>query len=89
MTGWIIRAILFLIVLRLVLRFLRGLFDGLAPNGGAGAPRGSAPRATEQLVRDPVCGTYLPRARALTVGSGSAVRYFCSEQCREAYGKHA
>jgi len=86
MTGWIIRAILFLIVLRLVLRFLRGLFQGLAPDAASGS---RSPRAAEQLVRDPVCGTYVPRARALTAGSGSAIRYFCSEQCREAYGKHA
>jgi YHS domain-containing protein len=88
MVGWIIRAILFLIVLRLVLRFIQGLIQGLAPGSGAsGGSRGPGP--AEQLVRDPVCGTYVPRTRALTIGSGTAVRYFCSERCREAYGKHA
>jgi YHS domain-containing protein len=85
MFGWILRVVLFLIVLRLVLRFLHGLVRGLSPGSGAGR----APRAAEQLVRDPVCGTYVPRTRALTTGSGAALRYFCSEQCREAYGKHA
>lgn len=91
MFAWIWRAILFLIVLRLVLRFVQGLLQGLAPGSGSGATGGGrrAPRAPEQLVRDPVCGTYVPRARALTTGSGAALRYFCSEQCREAYGKHA
>jgi uncharacterized protein len=89
MFGWALRIILFLIVLRLVLRFVHGLFQGLAPGAGSGSGSGRAARAAEQLVRDPVCGTYLPRARALTAGSGAALRYFCSERCREAYGKHA
>lgn len=86
MIGWALRIILFLIVLRLVLRFLMGLVQGLT-----GAP-GRAPRsgpAPQRLVRDPVCGTYIPRSTALTTGSGSATAYFCSEHCREAYGKHA
>jgi uncharacterized protein len=87
MFAWTLRIILFLIVLRLVLRFLHGLFQGLAPGTATSGRR--QPRVAEQLVRDPVCGTYLPRARALTAGSGAAIRYFCSEQCREAYGKHA
>ena len=88
MFGWVLRVILFLIVVRLVLRFVHGLFQGLA-GPGSGSGSGRTPRAAEQLVRDPVCGTYLPRTRALTAGSGAALRYFCSEQCREAYGKHA
>jgi YHS domain-containing protein len=87
MFGWILRIVLFLIVLRLVLRFVHGLFQGLAGPSGAGG--GRRRREPEQLVRDPVCGTYVPRTRALTVGSGAGLRYFCSEQCREAYGKHA
>ncbi len=74
MFGWILRIVLFLIVLRLVLRFVHGLFQGL----GVGPGSGRAPRAAEHLVRDPVCGTYLPRTRALTTGSGAALRYFCS-----------
>ena len=85
MIGWVLRAVLLLIVLRLVLRFVMGLLQGLAPDGAAAGGRG----ATQHLVRDPVCGTYVPRTRALTMGSGAATRYFCSERCREAYGKHA
>jgi YHS domain-containing protein len=83
--GWAIRIILFLIVLRLVLRFVRGLLQGLRPEGHGRA----AARSSEHLVRDPVCGTYLPAARAFTLGAGAGTRYFCSERCREAYGKHA
>jgi YHS domain-containing protein len=87
MTGWILKIIVFLLVLRLVLRFVMGLLQGLAGDGGSRS-NGSS-RASQPLVRDPVCGTYVPRSRALTVGSGETTRYFCSEQCRETYAKHA
>ena len=35
------------------------------------------------LVRDPMCGTFVSPATALTSGSGSDRRYFCSEKCRQ------
>jgi len=38
-------------------------------------------------VRDPVCGTYIVRARALTAGTGDQTRYFCSEKCRDEYAR--
>jgi hypothetical protein len=38
-----------------------------------------------ELVRDPQCGTYVPKARALTVGTGEKILYFCSAACRDAY----
>ena len=38
------------------------------------------------MVRDPVCGTFLPPDAALSLAErGGAVRYFCSEKCRDAY----
>jgi hypothetical protein len=37
------------------------------------------------LVRDPNCGTYIPEARAITLGSGSHALHFCSAACRDAY----
>jgi len=39
------------------------------------------------LVRDPVCGTYVVRARALTMGAGAETMYFCSEKCRDEYAR--
>jgi YHS domain-containing protein len=38
-----------------------------------------------QMVRDPVCGTFLVPSRALTFTDRGVVRYFCSEACRQAY----
>ena len=34
------------------------------------------------MVKDEVCGTYIPREEALTDVRGGVERYFCSEECR-------
>lgn len=76
MTGFVLRVILFLIVVRLLWRFVRGVLEG------AGAFQTSQP-ASVGLVRDPVCGVFVVPSKALTAGSGAEIRYFCSEKCRE------
>ena len=37
--------------------------------------------AGEDMVRDPVCGTYIPRGDAVKKGEN----YFCSTKCRDEY----
>ena len=34
------------------------------------------------LVKDPVCGTYIPQATAIKAGE----HFFCSEECRNKFG---
>jgi uncharacterized protein len=82
---WIARAIVLLLILRFVLRLL---FGSGAPVGRPQARRASGPveRAGGELVRDPHCGTYIPKSRAIAVGSGADVKYFCSTTCRDAHG---
>ena len=75
MTGFILKVILALIVLRLMWRFVRGVLEG------AGYYQVQPP-ASVGLVRDPVCGVFVVPSRALTAGDGSETRYFCSEKCR-------
>ena len=48
------------------------------PSGGAGRP-GDAGR--DELVKDPVCNTYVLRSRAVTRESGGTTHYFCSREC--------
>ena len=95
MIGWVLRFILLMIVIRVIWRFLGGIIDGLSGDsgsrggqrsrvGGSAGPAG-APAASVPLVRDPVCGTYVVRAKALTAGSGDQTQYFCSEKCRDEY----
>lgn len=43
--------------------------------------RGARPAGPDELVKDPVCQTYVVRSRAVTRRIGGEVRYFCSEEC--------
>jgi YHS domain-containing protein len=38
-----------------------------------------------QLVRDPICGTYVVPGRALPLTAAGTTQYFCSERCREQF----
>ncbi len=50
--------------------------------------RPSIPRARaipDELVKDPVCETYIVRSRAVTRLLGGEPRYFCSVRCAERF----
>ena len=81
---WILRALILLLVLRFVLRFVFG--SGTVVTRGPGRPASVPERLGGELVRDPQCGTYVPKARAIAVGSGPETKYFCSTTCRDKYG---
>lgn len=38
-----------------------------------------------ELVKDPVCQTYIVRSRAVRRGDGESAVYFCSPECAERY----
>lgn len=79
MVRLIIWLVLLLLIGRIVWRFMYALFDG----AGMLRDRSSAADSSAvKLVRDPVCGTFVVPAKALTAGSGSSTQYFCSEKCR-------
>lgn len=42
-------------------------------------------RDGEEMVRDPQCGTFLPRGDALSAVVGGERHFFCSAACRDAY----
>jgi uncharacterized protein len=87
MWRWILNAIVLLLLIRLALRFVLGLFQGLAeptPGEARGATRGqSRAKVVGALVQDPVCGTYVPRKTAIAVSAGGGTRFYCSEACRD------
>lgn len=70
--------LIFLVVRASVNSFLAGL---------RGGPRGAPPRRAglDELVKDPVCETYIPRRKAISRGSGPDTRYFCSAVCADKY----
>ena len=79
----IIWAILLLVLFRIGWRVLKAVLEGM----GYQPPRDSG--KSVGLVRDPVCGMFVAPGSALTSGTGSSTRYFCSEKCRQDYTRHA
>lgn len=43
--------------------------------------------ATGELVKDPVCGTYIDADGGITVRNGDTVHRFCSYECRDKFIK--
>ena len=69
------RVVLVLMAVRLALRFLAAVVQGYQ-----GAPR---PAPATDMVRDRVCDTFLPRARALVAVVDGREQHFCSARCRD------
>jgi hypothetical protein len=70
-----------IIIARAFWRIVDGVVDGLR-----GAPPARRPPSGGVVMeRDPVCGTFIVRDRALTLSDGSRQVYFCSPGCRDAY----
>lgn len=44
-------------------------------------------KATGQLVKDPVCGTWVSKDAEIRVKQGEKLHRFCSYECREKYLK--
>jgi YHS domain-containing protein len=83
--GWLIRILLVALVIRALWKLLAGVVEGSASPQPRRRQGGGPPERSVPLVRDPVCGTYVVRARALTSGQGDTLQYFCSERCRTEY----
>ena len=75
--------VLLIFAIRAVWRLLSGVIDGIVGRQGSAAPTGSV--KSVKMERDPVCGTFVVRERAVTLGSGDRRLYFCSAGCRDKY----
>jgi len=78
MLGRLLEALVFLLVLRAAWKVLRTL---LAAGGGSTRAASPGERPAVKLLRDPVCGTYVSPATAISDGR----QYFCSEKCRNEF----
>jgi len=80
------RVVLLIFALFMLLTVLRGLRIFLQAvrrsPGSSGAARGRVARE-EDMVRDPVCGTWIDRRLALPAKSGDSTVAVCSEACRK------
>ena len=48
---------------------------------GRSLPNPRPPLTTDELVKDPVCQTYIVRSRAVSRQTAIGPRYFCSPDC--------
>ena len=71
--------LLIIVIARAFWRVIDGLIEGLS-----GGPR-STPLRRGQMVRDPVCGTFVLPDRAVALDDGSERVWFCSAACRDKY----
>lgn len=78
--------LLFLVFLgRSVRRFLKGMGRGAARQDG----QPGVPARGVRMVRDPVCGTFVVPAHAVSLEDGDRQICFCSDRCREQYRARA
>jgi len=74
--------VLSIVLSRMYYRVVRSFREGLS---GGDSQTASPPQQSVQMVRDPICGTFLLPDRAVTLVDGRARVYFCSEACRDRY----
>ncbi len=82
MLRYVLVALLFILVARAIWRVIGGVIE--AARGPQPGHRSGNAQAVK-LVRDPVCGTYVPPRAALSLTSAGNTHYFCSEECRAAF----
>ncbi len=75
--------VLLILFVRAMSRFWNGIVEGAT---GGQTSRGSrVPERSVQMVRDPVCGTFVVPGRAVTLSVGADHVHFCSTDCRDRY----
>lgn len=84
-----IRVLLLAILIVIAARLFWRIVDAAIETAGGRPARGSARKAAAavKLQRDPVCGTFVTPATAITLTKGDATLYFCSERCRDEYSR--
>jgi hypothetical protein len=78
------RVAVFLSLLFFILMMLRALRQLLESFFGPPGPPPKRGEVAGEMVRDPVCGTWIDRRLALPVDRGSSSVAVCSEKCRHA-----
>jgi YHS domain-containing protein len=82
--GWLVRVILFTILITLVVRAVMRFFGGVV-EGASGRRRPTSMPPAARMVKDPVCGTYVVQDRALVASRGAETAWFCSAECQKAW----
>jgi uncharacterized protein len=80
----VFRLVLFIALAVFVARAFWRFVDGIVA-GVRGGEGGGVPARGVQMVRDPVCGTFVLPDHAVSIADGRGRVYFCSARCRDAY----
>jgi uncharacterized protein len=75
----VLELLLILFMARALWRVIGGVIQGIA------GPEHAIPQRGTQMVRDPVCGTFVLPERAVVLTDGRGRTFFCSTKCRDAY----
>jgi len=79
-----LRFVLLLVLIVLMARGFWRIVDGIV-EGVTGRGSSQVPGRGVQMVRDPVCGTFVLPERAVTLSDGRQRIFFCSTTCRDTY----
>jgi YHS domain-containing protein len=82
-----VRLLLLLVLFILIARTFWRIVDNVveAARGTPSSPRAPGLPHGVQMVRDPVCGTFVLPDQALAIVDGRSRVYFCSTACRDTY----
>ena len=72
--------VLFLLIAQAFWRMVDGIVEGV---GGGRSKRKRVIKPSMKLVKDPVCGTWVPPRQEMAVTRGGETHYFCSDACRK------
>lgn len=82
------RLLLILVLAFLLYRLVRFLLRLPGGTVRPSIPRaGGAPPKSEDMVKDPCCGVYIPVSEAKCLVAGGKRVYFCSNECMEEFRK--
>ena len=84
MIARVLELVVVLLLTRALWRLVGGLIEGLSGRSSS-SHGGNVPARGVQMVRDPVCGTYVIPDRALALSDASGRVFFCSTNCRDQY----
>jgi hypothetical protein len=79
MLRLVLAFLLILLVVRALWRVIGGVIEGV------GGQERRIPERGKQMVRDPVCGTFVLPDRAVVLPDGAERVFFCSTTCRDTY----
>jgi YHS domain-containing protein len=85
MARFVLLLILSVVVARVFWRVVDGVVEGLTGRPVDRSRSTGVPGRGVQMVRDPVCGTFVVPDRAVTLTVGRQRLYFCSDSCCDKY----